>query len=88
METDIEAEVEQWGMIYPLFVKVSDSYGSVGLDDASVCHDPSQLKAKCTLLFKEFPHLTIEEFIDGPEFSVLVSVLFNNKMKLILLGKL
>jgi len=60
-------------MTFPLFVKISDSYGSVGLDDASVCHNEDQLVAKCTALFKKFPGLTIEEFIQGPEYSVLVS---------------
>ncbi len=68
--TNLDKEVENNGMVFPLFVKISDSYGSVGLDDDSVCHTMDQLKAKCAKLFKEFPHLTVEEFIDGPEFSV------------------
>ena len=72
-ETDIAAEVEANGMVFPLFVKISDSYGSVGLDDNSVCHDLAQLENKCAKLLNEFPTLTVEEFIDGPEFSVLVS---------------
>jgi biotin carboxylase len=66
-------EVEKNGMIYPLFVKVSDSYGSVGIDDSSVCHDQDQLIAKCSKLLGEFENLTVEEFIDGQEFSVRVS---------------
>jgi hypothetical protein len=28
---------------------------------------------KCTLLLEEFPNLTVEEFIDGQEYSVLIS---------------
>jgi biotin carboxylase len=70
--TDFEKEVENNGMVFPLFVKISDSYGSVGLDDDSVCHTMDHLKAKCAKLFEEFPHLTVEEFIDGPEFSVII----------------
>ncbi|KAJ3056473.1 hypothetical protein HK097_006792 [Rhizophlyctis rosea] len=72
-ETDIAKEVDSWGMTYPLFVKISDSYGSVGLDDNSVCHDLEGLLAKCEELLKEFPNLTVEEFIDGQEYSILVS---------------
>jgi D-alanine-D-alanine ligase-like ATP-grasp enzyme len=71
-ETDIISEIESKGMTYPLFVKVSDSYGSVGLDDTSVCHNEEQLLSKCENLFKEFDNLTCEEFIDGQEFSVLI----------------
>ena len=69
-ETDLNAQIELWGMIYPLFVKVSDSYGSVGLDDASVCHDFDQLKSKCDFLLEQFTNLTVEEYIDGKEYSV------------------
>jgi D-alanine-D-alanine ligase-like ATP-grasp enzyme len=69
-ETNIMLEVEKRGMTFPLFVKVSDSYGSVGLDDSSVCHDEPQLLTKCASLLTEFHNLTVEEFIDGQEFSV------------------
>ncbi|KAJ3042362.1 hypothetical protein HDV00_007496 [Rhizophlyctis rosea] len=72
-ETDIAKEVESWGMVYPLFVKISDSYGSVGLDDNSVCHDLAGLMSKCEELLRQYPNLTVEEFIDGQEYSVLVS---------------
>ncbi|KND03270.1 uncharacterized protein SPPG_02320 [Spizellomyces punctatus DAOM BR117] len=71
--SDLAKLIEDWGMVYPLFVKVSDSYGSVGLDDNSVCHDYEQVQKKCTELLKEFENLTVEEYIDGQEYSVLVS---------------
>ncbi|KAJ3154532.1 hypothetical protein HDU86_004661 [Geranomyces michiganensis] len=70
---DLAKLIDDWGMTYPLFVKVSDSYGSVGLDDSSVCHDFEQVSTKCADLFKEFENLTVEEYIDGQEYSVLVS---------------
>ncbi|TPX53057.1 D-alanine---D-alanine ligase [Synchytrium endobioticum] len=70
---DLDKEVTAWGMTYPLFVKVSDSYGSVGIDDQSVCHDPKGLHDKVNSLLAEFPNVVIEEYIDGPEFSVLIS---------------
>ncbi|KAJ3085195.1 hypothetical protein HK102_000223 [Quaeritorhiza haematococci] len=72
-QTDLETEVYERAMVYPLFVKVSDSYGSVGLEDSSVCHDLEQLKTRCQFLLQQFDNLTVEEFIDGPEFSVLIS---------------
>ena len=72
-ESDLEKLVEENGMVFPLFVKVSDSYGSVGIDDSSVCHDLQQLQDKCNALLNQFEQLTIEEYIDGQEFSVLVS---------------
>ena len=71
-DTDIDSEIDQNCMVFPLFVKVSDSYGSVGLDDSSVCHDKEQLHEKCASLLQEFDNLTVEEFIDGQEFSVLI----------------
>lgn len=73
ISTDIQEEIELNKMIYPLFVKISDSYGSVGLDDSSVCHDYESLITKCKHLFEQFENLTIEEYVDGQEFSVLVS---------------
>ncbi|KAI8820760.1 uncharacterized protein EV422DRAFT_530069 [Fimicolochytrium jonesii] len=72
-DSDLPKLIDDWGMVYPLFVKVSDSYGSVGIDDSSVCHDFDQVKAKTDELLKEFENLTIEEYIDGQEYSVLVS---------------
>lgn len=75
-ETDLPAQVEAHGMMYPLFVKISDSYGSVGLDDTSVCHTEEQLLKKCQSLFLEFDNLTVEEFIDGQEFSASAFLFF------------
>ncbi|KAJ3021822.1 hypothetical protein HKX48_007705 [Thoreauomyces humboldtii] len=72
-DSNLPKLIEEWGMTYPLFVKISDSYGSVGLDDSSVCHDFAQIEARCAKLLVEFENLTVEEYIEGPEYSVLVS---------------
>ncbi|KAJ3128394.1 hypothetical protein HK101_005407, partial [Irineochytrium annulatum] len=72
-DTNLEEEVANWGMTYPLFVKISDSYGSVGLDERSVCHSLEDLQSKVESLLKDFENLTVEEFIEGQEFSVLIS---------------
>ncbi|KAJ1565410.1 hypothetical protein HK096_002949 [Nowakowskiella sp. JEL0078] len=69
----LDGLVDSWGMTYPLFVKISDSYGSIGLDDSSVCHDNIQLRSKCVELLEKFENIIVEEYIDGPEFSVLIS---------------
>lgn len=77
---NLELEINTLSMAYPLFVKVNDSilffdagYGSVGIDENSVCHNYKQLKEKCDALWVDFGELTIEEFILGTEFSVLIS---------------
>ncbi|KAJ3123330.1 hypothetical protein HK098_002021 [Nowakowskiella sp. JEL0407] len=71
--TELQTNIESWGMVYPLFVKISDSYGSIGLDEGSVCHDFEQLQIKCLALLEKFENIVVEEYIDGPEFSVLIS---------------
>ncbi len=38
-----------------------------------MCHNEEQILIKCNALLKEFPNLTVEEFIDGQEYSVLIS---------------
>ena len=38
-----------------------------------MCHNEEQILKKCNALLKEFPNLTVEEFIDGQEYSVLIS---------------
>jgi hypothetical protein len=81
-QTDILLEVEKTGMMFPLFVKVSDSYGSVGIDDSSVCHTPEQLMDKCSKLLQEFENLTVEEFIDGQEFSVCQYKYYQNNCRI------
>lgn len=69
----LRAKVDQLNMTYPLFVKVSDSYGSCGLDDESVCHTFKQLVAKTDKLWETYTELTIEEFIEGDEFTALIA---------------
>jgi len=59
-------------LTYPLFVKVSDSYGSVGISDESVCHTEDAAIYHITKMLLEFEVLIVEEFIQGPEFSVVV----------------
>ena len=53
------------------------------MDDQSVCHNETQLIEQCEKLLLKFKDLTVEEFIDGPEFSVLISGTFQDSNSLI-----
>eukprot|EP01118_Nematostelium_gracile_P011982 TRINITY_DN4322_c0_g1_i3.p1 TRINITY_DN4322_c0_g1~~TRINITY_DN4322_c0_g1_i3.p1 ORF type:complete len:395 (+),score=90.82 TRINITY_DN4322_c0_g1_i3:91-1185(+) len=59
-------------MTYPLFVKVDDSYDSIGLSRKSVCHNYEELVEQIQFMFETFDHLLVEEFILGSEFTVMV----------------
>jgi len=59
-------------MQYPLFVKASDSYGSIGLSTDSVCHNFEQCEAQVKKMQETFDSILVEEFIHGAEFSLLV----------------
>jgi D-alanine-D-alanine ligase-like ATP-grasp enzyme len=68
--TDLESQVIVKGMSFPLFVKISDGYGSVGVDDNSVCHNMQELIKKSKEVWMLYPNLTVEEFVDGEEYTV------------------
>lgn len=58
---------------YPLIVKHAQSYASVGLTPQSRVSTPAQLTEQVTRMLSEFGAARVEEFIEGREFSVLVS---------------
>lgn len=60
-------------MHFPLLVKLGDSYGSIGLTEKSIVYDLQQAEAHIKhMLAENFKLLIVEEFIKGPEFTVLV----------------
>jgi D-alanine-D-alanine ligase-like ATP-grasp enzyme len=59
-------------MAYPLFVKASDSYGSIGLSQNSVCHNFEELESQVKYMRSLFHNVLIEEYIQGAEFSLLI----------------
>jgi len=59
-------------MTYPFFVKASDSYGSIGLSQNSVCHNYEELEIQVKYMRTLFENVLIEEFIQGAEFSLLI----------------
>eukprot|EP01004_Peranema_trichophorum_P004407 NODE_3332_length_1371_cov_2.624199_g2898_i0.p1 GENE.NODE_3332_length_1371_cov_2.624199_g2898_i0~~NODE_3332_length_1371_cov_2.624199_g2898_i0.p1 ORF type:complete len:366 (+),score=31.09 NODE_3332_length_1371_cov_2.624199_g2898_i0:59-1156(+) len=66
----------------PLFVKVSDSYGSVGICEKSCCRDYESAQVMIKKLLETYSILVVEEFIDGPEFTVLVQGDYQNPDKI------
>lgn len=60
-------------MHFPLLVKLGDSYGSIGLTEKSIVYDLNQAEQHIKRMLSEnFQLLVVEEFIKGPEFTVLV----------------
>jgi D-alanine-D-alanine ligase len=60
-------------MQYPLIVKHPNSYGSIGLIKESRVTDPMALRVQAERMVNLFGGALVEEFIEGREFSVLVS---------------
>eukprot|EP01012_Entosiphon_sulcatum_P002488 TRINITY_DN1052_c0_g1_i1.p1 TRINITY_DN1052_c0_g1~~TRINITY_DN1052_c0_g1_i1.p1 ORF type:complete len:1441 (-),score=262.59 TRINITY_DN1052_c0_g1_i1:59-4381(-) len=60
------------GLTFPLFVKASDSYGSVSITEESLCKSFADAQRVILKLLNTFSILVVEEFIDGPEFTILV----------------
>jgi len=59
-------------MKFPLFVKASDSYGSIGLTTDSVVHTFEALERQVKVMQEIFENVLVEEFINGAEYSLLV----------------
>ena len=58
---------------YPLFVKPAKAGDSLGIDEHSLVHSFELLSKKVLEILPEYKELLIEQFIDGREFTVLVS---------------
>lgn len=58
---------------YPMFVKPQLGYDSVGIDAKSKVNNIDELKKQALIIVDRFGGALIEEFVDGREFSVLVS---------------
>jgi D-alanine-D-alanine ligase len=58
---------------YPLFVKLNEIHGSVGINSDSICVNEKQLKARIEMLMDLYHQpILIEEFIMGREITVIV----------------
>jgi len=58
---------------FPLIVKHPASYSSLGLEPASRVTDRAGLEGQVTRMLERFGGALVEEFIDGREFTVLVT---------------
>jgi len=61
------------GLRFPLIVKHPNSYGSIGLIKDSRVETSEQLQVQVTRMVETFGGALVEEFVEGREFSVLVS---------------
>lgn len=70
-----EKEMDQLpgNLQFPLFVKPGKAGDSLGVDNNSKVSDLSSLKKKVQAILDEFGEALVEEYIDGREFTVLVS---------------
>lgn len=59
-------------MRFPLFVKASDSYGSIGLSKDSIVHTYEECEKQVNFMQQTFKNLLVEEYIHGAEYSLLV----------------
>jgi D-alanine-D-alanine ligase len=58
---------------FPLIVKHPASYASIGLEPASRVTDGTGLKRQVARMLEQFGGALVEEFVDGREFTVLVT---------------
>lgn len=58
---------------YPLFMKPAKAGDSLGIDETSLVRNDEELFAVARRLFAEFPDLLVERYVEGREFTVLVS---------------
>jgi len=78
VEEGVDKAIERIGPDgWPLFVKPSVSYASVGISDNSVVHSREEAIAQVNYLYKEMPEISaggvfIERFLNGREFTALV----------------
>ena len=64
-------DLDRLGLRYPLFVKLCDEGSSKGVRLDSKIVDPESLEGKVKWLLKNYgPSILVEEFVQGPEFTV------------------
>ena len=58
---------------YPLFVKPHKAGDSLGVDNSSLVRNIDELKQKINSIIDEYAPLLVEEYIEGREFTVMLS---------------
>jgi len=70
-EENLENQIQH--LSYPLFVKPAKAGDSLGIDDKSLVNNFTKLKEKIHSIIDEYGTLLIEEYIEGREFTVMVT---------------
>jgi D-alanine-D-alanine ligase-like ATP-grasp enzyme len=70
-DEDIEEAIER--LNFPLIVKHYNGYSSIGMTEKSKCSNAEELRKEAKKMVKEFGGALIEEFIEGNEYTVLVT---------------
>jgi len=70
-EENLEKQIQH--LSFPLFVKPAKAGDSLGIDDKSLVKNLDELKVKIHSIIDEYGTLLIEEYIDGREFTVMVT---------------
>ena len=60
------------GLRFPLFVKPSHAGDSLGIHASALVRDADALSGAVGTIIEEFGEALVEEYVDGPEFTVLV----------------
>ncbi len=58
---------------FPLFVKPAKAGDSLGIDDKSLVHNFEELQQKVKTVIDEYAPILVEEYIEGREFTVMLS---------------
>ena len=60
-------------LTFPMFIKPAKAGDSLGVDEHSLVNNEEELGAKITSILAEYEEILVEEYIEGREFTVLVS---------------
>lgn len=73
VECEEDLESLPGNLQFPLFIKPAKAGDSLGIDAQSKVSNETALKNKAAALLEEFGSVLVEEYIDGREFTVLVT---------------
>ena len=73
IEQPADLEKVEKHLSYPMFIKPAKAGDSLGIDEDSVLYDKQGLLKKVVEIFNDYGPLLVEQYIEGREFTVLVS---------------
>ena len=72
-------EIEEINLSFPLFIKPAKAGDSLGIDENSLVHNKQQLQQQVSKMIEAYDELIIETYINGREFTVLVTASVDGK---------